>query len=126
MENSLVIAAWLCVALGLVHSALGEFLIFRHLRNPGALIPTRVAPPLKERHIRILWASWHVVSILGWTIAIVLYLLSVSESSGQTKVLDACALGTFLSSLLVLDATKGKHPGWIALTVITYLIFINT
>ena len=60
----LLLGAGVVMALtALVHSVVGEILIFRQLRS-GGIVPTEGGPPLRERHVRILWASWHLVSIL--------------------------------------------------------------
>ncbi|KFC66715.1 hypothetical protein FG93_04194 [Bosea sp. LC85] len=60
-----LLAGALMLVIGLIHSVLGEMLIFRHMRR-GSLVPTMGQPLLRERHVRILWASWHLPSILGW------------------------------------------------------------
>lgn len=56
MHMLLAIAAGLAFLTGIVHSVLGELLIFRHLRS-GTLVPTTDALPLKSRNIRIIWAT---------------------------------------------------------------------
>ena len=66
MDIPLTLAALLLIVTGLVHSLLGEWLIFRHLRQ-GTLVPKLGAPPLQTRNIRILWATWHLTSVLGGT-----------------------------------------------------------
>jgi len=59
MESYLFVAGCLSLALGVIHSVMGEILIFRRMRQ-GRIIPTNGHPVLKERHVRILWASWHL------------------------------------------------------------------
>ena len=59
-----LIAGILAFLVAIIHSALGEHLVFRRMRN-GTIIPTNGGTLLKERHVRILWASWHIVSIFG-------------------------------------------------------------
>lgn len=49
-------AAVLLILIGLVHSILGEKLIFRRMRK-GGFIPTNGGPALREPHVRILWAT---------------------------------------------------------------------
>ena len=71
MQTYLLAAGILAVIVGLVHSVLGEILIFRQLRASG-VVPDRSAPPLQTRHIRIIWASWHAVTLFGWSLAGVL------------------------------------------------------
>lgn len=36
----------------------GEFLIFKRMRQ-GSIISTQSEPLLRERHVHMLWASWH-------------------------------------------------------------------
>ena len=75
MDTYMVAAGALLLVVAAIHSALGEILMFRHLRSHGR-VPTLAAPPLKERHIRILWASWHVLTVLGWAFGAVLLRLA--------------------------------------------------
>ncbi|MEO7916911.1 MAG: hypothetical protein ABIR16_04645 [Dokdonella sp.] len=116
MQNYLSWAAALSVLIGVVHSVLGEVLIFRRLRR-GSLIPTHAPPPLAERHIRILWATWHVVTVFGFAFATILYKLgsAVTASSLQTVVLAATGAAFLGSAILVFVGTKGRHPGWVGL-----------
>lgn len=116
MSASLLSAAAIVFAcVGVAHSVIGEFLIFRHVRSAGWL-PTDNAPPLRGRHIRILWASWHIASVFGWALAAILWRLATAP--GQP--IDAFAVRTFecaafAGAALVLVATRGRHPGWIGL-----------
>ena len=93
MATYALVAGLLALAVGAAHSLLGELLIFRHLRR-GGLVPVLEAPPLRERHIRILWATWHLATVFGWAIAAVLLRLAVpmSHTSLQLLVLNTAAL----------------------------------
>lgn len=122
MPPLLATAAMLAFATGLVHSLLGERLFFRHLRT-SSLVPTLAAPPLQSRQVRILWATWHLASILGWALAGLLWQLARHPGATvpSSTVLGASA-GSFLAgSLLVLVASRGRHPGWVALAAIGFL-----
>ena len=112
-------AGSLALIIGIVHSVLGEVLIFRHLRS-GGLVPAMGAPPLRERNIRIIWATWHLGSVFGWAFAGVLLRLAVAphDSSLMAFVLSAIVLANLGGSLLVLIGTKGQHPGWVALLAV--------
>jgi hypothetical protein len=123
MQNYLFAAAALSVLIGIVHSVLGEILIFRKLRQ-GFLVPDRAAPPLGERHVRILWATWHIVSIFGFAFAAILVRVGTvtAEESLQNIVLTSTGLAFFGASILVLVGTKGRHPGWIGLAATAALI----
>lgn len=129
MNNYLFIAGLLCFILGVVHSFLGEYLIFKDKRNKGRLIPSKNSNELKERHLRILWATWHLASVFGWCIGAILIKIAVLESQQNTEItcyiLNAIHYTMFISSALVAVGTKGKHPGWIVLLAIGLLVFIG-
>jgi hypothetical protein len=126
MQTYMFAAAVLIFIIGIIHSALGEFLIFRHLRNKS-LVPAIEALPLRERHIRILWASWHLATVFGWAIGFVLLKIA-SPSVGQSLevIVRNAAVCAFLGgSFLVLIGTKGRHPGWIAFLTAAALVWFS-
>lgn len=125
MQTYLLAAGAVAILVGMIHSILGEVLIFRRMRE-GKLVPTNGRPILKERHVRILWASWHIVTIFGWAIAAILLELarSSSELELQGFVLNTVALSMLASSFLVLFATKGMHPGWFGLLAVAGLCWL--
>ncbi|MEM8488050.1 MAG: hypothetical protein AAF564_21045 [Bacteroidota bacterium] len=127
MHPYLLAAAIAAAIVGLVHSVLGEVLIFSRMRSDRQIIPTVGKPLLHERHVRILWATWHIASIFGWALAAVLFSLAqpASEMLLQEVVVHAIAGGMFASGLLVLIATKGKHPGWLGLLVVAALCWLS-
>jgi hypothetical protein len=119
------VAGCLVILLGTIHSVLGEILIFRKMRISG-LIPTDGGTILKESDVRILWASWHLVTLFGWAIAAMLFGTSFFEISVLPAfIIKTVVIFTFLGSALVLFATKGKHPGWIVLLVISVLCLFS-
>lgn len=120
MQTPYLIAAVLAAVTGLAHSVLGEILIFRHLRD-GRLVPARGAPPLRERHVRILWATWHLATFFGWAFAGVLFQLAIGRPMSAPLVAGAIAMAYLGGAALVLVGTKGRHPGWIALTAVAAL-----
>ncbi|MBG6133748.1 drug/metabolite transporter (DMT)-like permease [Aquimarina sp. EL_43] len=129
MNTYLCIAGMLCFLLGIVHSILGEYLIFNSKRNKGNLVPSKKSEALKERHLRILWATWHLASVFGWCIGAVLIKISVEYNELKSTSIDFIILSIiytmFLTSLLVLVGTKGKHPGWVVLLLIGILLVIG-
>jgi len=120
----LIVAAIVAIIVGVVHSVLGEVLIFNKLRN-SALVPSKPAPPLEERNIRILWATWHLASLFGWAFAGLLLSIRMDSSSVQLAALYATTFAFLGGSVLVLFGTKGKHPGWIGLLVVAILTFFS-
>ncbi len=125
MQPLYATAGVLALVTGVVHSVLGERLIFRHLRS-GGLVPTKDAPPLRERNIRILWATWHLGSVFGWAFAgVLLYLASAPpDASLATAVVRAIVFAHAGGAVLVLVGTRGRHPGWIALLAVAVLTWL--
>ena len=125
MQLFLFIAGSLAILVGLVHSILGEVLIFSRLRN-DEIVPTSPAPPLQERHVRILWASWHIVSIFGWEFSANLLRMAfpATDQLFFLFVKNSIIVSMFVSALIVLVATKGRHPGWVGLLAVAVLTWL--
>lgn len=123
MNAWLLGAAALVFVIGLVHSVLGERMIFRHLRQRG-LVPTAGAPVLREYQTRILWATWHVVTLFGWALAAVLaWLAQPAARAGSGGVIECAVIAALVaSSGLVLAATRGRHVAWVALLAAAVLV----
>ncbi|USB33452.1 hypothetical protein [Paenibacillus sp. YPG26] len=126
MNGYLLSASILAFVVGLVHTVLGEVLIFRKLRQ-GKTIPTNGGSLLSESNVRILWASWHALTAFGWAMAYILFWLSrQSVSDGQYTVLEhTIAASMLVCAVLVLIGTKGKHPGWLGLSIVSVLVWIG-
>lgn len=130
MNTYLFIAGILFFLLGLAHSIIGEYLIFKNKRNKGSLVPSKKSVGLKERHLRIIWATWHLSSILGWCIGAILIKISLEQTELNSNIsvfiVQSILYATFISSFLVLIGTKGKHPGWIGFLLIGIIMFIGS
>jgi hypothetical protein len=122
MNPFLLAAGILAVAVGIIHSILGEVLIFKQLRK-GKIVPTATQSILIGRHIRIIWASWHIASFFGWGLAAILFVLATAPSVDQL-LLNFIASAMLASGALVLFATQGKHPGWIGLLGVAVLCWM--
>jgi drug/metabolite transporter (DMT)-like permease len=122
MNPYLLTAAGLTAVIALVHSVLGEREIFQGLRQ-GKLVPTHGGSALRERHVRILWAVWHIVSVFGGCLAYVLYHLAQPATAPTLRAafVPLLAATMALSALLVLYGTKGRHPAWVGLFVVAGL-----
>jgi hypothetical protein len=110
--------------IGLVHSIMGEWLIFRRLRK-GPFVPTQATPLLRESHVRIVWGSWHLVTCCGWGLAALLIWSGMPTVPATTRTMVMLVVGVtqVASALIVLVATRGKHPAWIVLLVAAALTF---
>lgn len=125
MNLFLASASLLLILIGLVHSALGEHLIFRRMRN-GAVVPTIGHPLLREGHVRILWATWHAVSVFGFGLAAILFYSAWPEPVLPVNAfaLNAIAATAAAAGGLVFYATKGMHPGWFGLILVAVCIWL--
>jgi len=121
----ILIAGVLSILLGIVHSFLGEFLIFKNKRKKGSIIPSTSSDTLKERHLRIIWATWHLATFFGSCIGVVLIKMAFQEQTVfMIFILQSITYTMFAAALLVLLGTKGKHPGWIVLLAIGILLVL--
>lgn len=125
MQTYFLIAAIVSVLVGIVHSLLGEILIFGKLRA-GGLVPTQAAPPLESRNVRILWATWHTASVFGFGFSAVLFAAASGHTHLDSSTLHAVIGAFFAASALVLIATKGKHPGWVGLLAVAVLVYLGS
>lgn len=127
MHITLSAAGLLALLIGIIHSLLGEWLIFRHLRRNG-IVPTLPAPPLSLRHVRIVWATWHIGSVFGAAFAALLLQAAVHDDPQAFRTLagGVTALAYLASALLVLVGTRARHPGWIGLGLVAFLVWWGT
>lgn len=127
MREYLFIAGCLTIVLGFAHSFLGETLIFRRLRKDG-IVPTEGHPILRERHVRILWATWHVVTVFGLAFAAIMFQYSLRSPTlpDPAFIERTIQLSMLGGSSIVLLATKGRHPGWAVMLAIAVLMGISS
>jgi hypothetical protein len=126
MNTYLATAAGLAILIGLVHSILGERMVFSRLRQ-GTVVPAYGGTLLRGHHVRILWATWHIVTLLGWAVAAALLLLAAEASPSPLHIalLQVIALAMAASGVLVLVGTKARHPGWIGLLGVSVLTWLG-
>lgn len=131
MTNTYYVCSGVAVfLLGIAHTVIGEKLIFRRLRSAGhrsAIVPTHGGDILLERHVRILWATWHVATALGWGIAGILLWLAQTPATEATRLASFAIVVSLLGSAgLVFFGTRGRHPGWIGFLGAAILALLGT
>lgn len=126
MNAWLLGAAALVFLIGVVHSWLGERRIFRNLRETG-VVPTGGAPVLRAFQTRILWASWHLVTVMAWAFAALLLWLArpAAQAASGGVVEGAIAAALTAGAGLVLWSNRGRHPAWIALLLAAVLVLMS-
>jgi hypothetical protein len=119
MNWPFAIAGSIACIVAVVHSVLGERWVFHRMRHDGA-IPTNGGTVLREPQVRILWASWHIVSVLGLALAACLFYLATAVTSESAAKFfgSAVAISMLTSSVLVLVGTSAKHLGWLGLLLV--------
>lgn len=122
MNPSFIAAAALAFATGLAHTVIGEVLVFRRLRR-GTVIPTFGGDVLRGPHVRILWACWHALTCLGWSMAAMLIVLAGVPASDDTQAIARLiSVAMAASAAIVLVGTRAHHPGWLALALVAVLV----
>jgi len=117
MSNFLGVAGVLMILLGLVHSVLGEMLIFRHVRR-GKAQHAGAIDLLPQRRWDALWSSWHLVTLLGVGLGSSLLLSASVPATTPRPYLSAIAVTFSAASVFWVLGTRGKHPAWIVFAVI--------
>lgn len=125
MNPLFLVAAGVLAAVCMTHSVLGEVLVFRSLRTRG-VVPTAGRPVLRESHLRIVWGSWHLVTVLGLALSALLWRLGSApwgDVALAAWVADVAGVATLASGLLVFFATRGRHPAWVPLMAVAALVW---
>lgn len=119
-------AAALVFLTGLAHSVLGELKIFRQLRR-GGIVPSGGAPVLRAFQTRILWATWHLVTVMAWAFAtLLLWRALPGQQAAPGGVVEGCIAATLAAGAgLVLWSNRGRHPAWVVLLAAAALIVVG-
>jgi len=125
MNAYFVAAAVLTFAVGAVHSVLGEVLIFRRLRA-GGFVPIEGGTLLRRRHLGILWASWHVLTVFGWALALLMLRWPAVTTGTATEGARVVAVAMAVGAALVGIGTRGRHPGWVGLLLVALLVWMGS
>jgi hypothetical protein len=119
MDRLLLLAAALTLLLSAAHSLIGERLVFDRLRTDGAW----TGPALNLLEPRRWWsvrATWHLVSIMGLGLGILLF----SEALGGLDVRTIIGLIFLVATVYWVIATRLGHPAWIVMGVISALLLV--
>jgi hypothetical protein len=121
MNRTLMAAAVLTVVIALVHSVVGERRIFRRLRRA-----TSPGIPPSGFQIGILWASWHLVTLLGLALAACLACQALPNGAVLLPfaLRWAMTIGMAGGAVLVAAGTRFKHPAWLGLSVVAVLVVV--
>ena len=123
----LVAASIVLVVLGALHSILGEKLIFRRLERIEGL-PLAGFPPIIGAKVPpdfALRATWHNLTIFGWTFALILGRWDLVTAGGGHFLAQTVAIALLISAVLWAVASCGKHIGWLGFLLAAVLTWLG-
>ncbi|WP_371397138.1 hypothetical protein [Fretibacter rubidus] len=111
----LAAATIVIIILALIHSIVGERLLFK---------PYRTHPPggMPRRYWGIIWASWHGVSLFALALAGVVFSYIGATSTPFVLMFFAFTLCVF--SGLIAFGTRFRHPAWAAFLGLAALLLL--
>jgi hypothetical protein len=115
----LIAAAFLVIAIGLIHSYLGEkFILQRLFRQP---LPKLFGDDhFTKQTIRFVW---HLLTVAWFGFAAAIYLLNAGQAS-NSNMLNVIGVTFATTGLVALVASRGKHLSWIVFFAIASLCFM--
>jgi len=119
----LVIAAILCISIGLIHSYFGERFILIPLFRETNIPPLLGSDFFTKRTIRF---AWHITTIAWWGFGYLLFIIADEKSNIHESVLYTIATVFLISGLLAFMFTKGQHLSWIVFCTISGIAFYVT
>ncbi len=122
MNPYLLAAAGLSAVGGVLHSVLGERLVFSKLTT--ANLPRLLGSSVFA--LRVLRLFWHLVSVAWWGFTALLVLLARMPASGEHRHLIWAVALTFLASAAVsFGVSRGKHFSWGVLLMVAVLAWLG-
>ena len=124
MDNLLIIGAILAVIIGAAHSYLGERYILVRLFRRSNLPDLFGSDTFTKQTLRF---AWHLTTIAWIGLASVIVIGVVVPSSGQLSViLKSISLTFFVSAVMTLVASRGRHFAWIVFLSISFLVWMGS
>jgi hypothetical protein len=125
MNYYLLISGVLTIFMGIAHSIIGEALILRPLQKTDGLPAVRGSVRATKSTLRF---TWHVTSVFGFGSSIILlYYCSRQEfSADQIFVLRILSLTNFVSFLVAIIGSGGRHLSWLVFIFVSVLTWLGT
>ncbi len=118
-NTGLLAAGILAVALGVIHSWLGEQRILGPLLAPARRQGILASSAFVRQVLRY---AWHLTSLAWWGMGAVLAALAFSPLDPQGRIVLACLGVTFLvTGIVILVTSRGRHLAWPAFLAIAGL-----
>ena len=123
MNIPLVSAALLAIAVGAVHSILGERYIIRPILRRADLPQLFGDDSFTRQTIRF---AWHLTTVAWFGLAAILIVLSGPFTSIRVGdgVVFAIALTFLVTTIVALAGSRGRHLSWVVFAAITALCLL--
>jgi hypothetical protein len=115
----LYVAAMLMLITGLAHSYLGERFVLMRLQRDS--LPKLFGST--EFTAGTLRFVWHLLTVAWWGLAW-LVLISAGGSYSSSQALQVVAAVAFVSAVLPLYFTRGKHLSWVVFLLVGALLLL--
>ncbi|MEQ1670430.1 MAG: hypothetical protein ABL893_06200 [Hyphomicrobium sp.] len=122
MNNLLLAASVAAAVLGIAHSIIGDLLIFKPLRQKQAENDDALRI-LSRRRWAAIWSTWHLLTIFGFGIAGVLFVLALNPAATYPDLKLPLVAAFAIGGVFWVYGTAGKHPAWIILLGIAALLW---
>ncbi len=115
----LLTASILCGLIGIAHSYLGEKYILIRLFRMSKLPHLFGNDVFTKQTLRF---AWHITTIAWWGFGFIIWAASTEAENFKQTVLITISVVFFISGLISLIASRGKHLSWIIFLLISLLI----
>lgn len=122
MNILLAFAGSLTILLGTVHSFAGELKFLARLETMRDEAG-RPLVPLWTR--RVLRGSWHTLSLFGFGLGLVLFVMAFPSLGAKLNVSDAIAVATLVTGIYWAIITRFWHPAWIVFVLVSILCWFG-
>lgn len=112
----LLIASFLLILIGLIHSFLGEKYILIRLFRRDNLPKLFGSDWFTKRTLRF---AWHITSIAWWGFAVILYFLANPNSDTHANIFLTISAVFAVSGFISLIFSRGKHLSWLVFFIIS-------
>ena len=119
----LVIASFLLIIIGFIHSYLGEkYILIRLFKNDN--LPKLFGSDHFTK--RVLRFAWHLTTVSWWGFSAILYFLSNPSLNNRFEILIVITVVFTISGIVSFLFTRGKHLSWLFFFCIASISYFST
>jgi hypothetical protein len=124
MNYYFFISGILMIVMAVAHSVIGEIRILIPMKNWEGI--TTVRGSIRNTKLTLRFA-WHITSVLGaWIAVVLIYYANISSlNPDHIFVLKTLAITFFVSFLVSIIGSRAQHPSWIIFLVVSILTWLG-